>query len=123
MSVLDFSEVLRKREALRADAGATSTTKDLLARSYNGRTVHAVGTVTDVRGAQDELTVLLSVEGEILTCPLVRVHGRSMEEANGEVTSWRIGDRVQVTGKLNWLSFPSELGIGILSAARADPAP
>ncbi|MDF1702267.1 MAG: hypothetical protein P1V36_14030 [Planctomycetota bacterium] len=122
MATLEFSEVLAQRQAMHDDAGATTTTKDAMARSFSGKTIRAVGTVDDVSGQGEELTVRLAIEGEIMVCPLVRVHGRSMEATVTEATSWRRGEQVEVIGKLVWKSFSEELKIEILTAERVDPA-
>ena len=123
MASIELSEIWARRLKMRGDDGATGTTKDALARSFHGKTVRAAGTVDDVTGHSQELTVLLAIDGEVLTCPLVRVHGRSMEDTVSEVTSWRKGDHVEVIGKLGWPTFPSELSIGILTAEKVDPVP
>jgi len=118
MSALELSVMHARRQAMREDAGATSATRDALARSFHLKTVHAVGHVHDVLGHDDELSVLLAVGGEVLTCPLLRVHGRSMEETALEVLKWRKGDQVEVTGKLNWPSFSAEVRIEVLTASQ-----
>lgn len=120
MAVLEFSEVHTRRHALREDAGATTATKDAAARSMHGKTVHAVGVVEDVIGRDNALIVLFAVEGEVLTCPLERAHGRSMEETIAQVASWRKADRVSVSGKLNWPTFQAEFSIGITTVENGD---
>ncbi len=118
MNTLELSAIWIQRREMRDDAGATTMTKDAFARSFHEKAVTAEGAVEDVTGRNEELTVLLAIEGEVLTCPLVRVHGRSMGDTVTEVTSWRKGDQVEVTGKLVWPDFPSELRIEILTAAK-----
>ena len=118
MSVIEFSEIQARRNELREDAGATTATKDAAARGFHGRIISVEGVVEDVIGLESELTVLLAVEGEILSCPLVRVHGRSMEETVTEVGSLRKADRVFVTGKLTWPTFDGEMRIGIATAEK-----
>ena len=122
MAVYELSEMQVRRREVAADEGATTLSKDLVAKSFNGKTVRAVGSVKDVTGKNEDLTVLLVIEDEVLACPLVRVHGRSMEDTILEVGSWRKGDLVEVTGKLTWASFSSELRIDILTAEKTDPA-
>ena len=122
MAVLELAEIQIQRREIAADEGATTLSKDILARHFNGKTIHAVGTVEDVVGKNEDLTVLLGTEGEVLQCPLVRVHGRSMEDTIRDVATWRKGDLVEVTGKLTWPIFSDELRIDILSVAKAGAA-
>lgn len=122
MAVSELAEIQNQRREIAADEGATTLSKDVMARHFNGKTVHAVGTVEDVVGKNEDLTVLLGIEGEVLACPLVRVHGRSMEDTISEVASWRKGDRVEVTGKLTWPTFSEELRIDIVTVLKADAA-
>ena len=114
--------ILTRRHDLLADAGATTATKDAVARGFHGKVVRAVGVVEDVLGRDNELTVLLAVEDQTLKCPLERVHGRSMDDTIAEVKGWRKADRVEVTGKLQWPSFEADMGMGIATAAVAPQA-
>lgn len=122
MAVFELAEIQTQRREIAADEGATTLSKDMLARHFSSKTVHAIGSVVDVVGQNEDLTVLLGVEGEVLKCPLVRVHGRSMEDTINEVATWRKGDLVEVTGKLTWASFSDELRIDILTVVKADAA-
>ncbi len=121
MANLQLSEIRAEQVAMQADSGATTVTRDALATQYHSRNVEAVGTVEDVSGPADELTVFLATGGETLTCPLVRVRGRTMESALAEVRSWRKGDQVRVEGKLLWKTFDAEMQIDVVAAAK-EPA-
>lgn len=117
MSTMQLAEVRTKQKAMREDAGATSVTKDALAAQFHNRVVEAVGDVSDVAGQDDELVVLLTIGGEELTCPLVRVRGRTMEETLAEVRGWRKGDHVRLHGNLLWKTFDDVMQIQVLSAS------
>ena len=120
--LIELTDVWARRKAMGEDPGATSLNRDDLARSFNGKLVRAVGTVDDVLGHRSDLVVRLVIGEETLECPLVRVHGRSMEETILEVGRWRRGDVVEVTGKLVWDLFTAEPAIEVLTAAPAPAA-